>query len=678
MCSTGNVRSRNWTIDFVDARNTQGTRVREARTRRPLCRRRKLPATGDPPVLRRSQCANAVASATTADTFHISSGRRPQRCELPHSEESVLRCVRMALSGVARTQGRVGKGLVAKMLCGSHSQQLRKLRLDQLSTFGLLSHLSQPEANALLDALIAANLIEQTETQRFRPTVKLTSRGRQVMKGQLQLDRPLSMVRRAAQTAGMPRSRTSRRPRRARERCRCQRQHRARSRRVPVQGGSTDRRASRIGRATRLLLDVARHRRRVFARRMCADSTAGSGRTGSASLAGRGGGISVRAVDVFTPGRTAATGLAAGARTMAKWPQWTVAPRRSSRPISRRCFSSVRTVIRSALTDGCIAFRRCMGYNWRACGRRPGRGRHNTLSGNGLSASPCATVSGELCRICSPGRGGSRPTAQVVASTGTVGRTLMENSSRDKPKPGGRLESGDPPPRPQCLGAAGHLRGDGGGGVGPAGPAPVDDPLFVLPGADRARTTWPTCSWATRRRTGCSGNPRLSRTGYDRHGKLIKGDPKKKLNKHFRVVLAARWRIARQADGAAQRRRIHYENEAPSNALLMFYMLVLLVPLALFAFFWFSYRRTRDQMMGGGFLMGFSKSPAKRYEAVSQPVTFKDVAGLEGVKADLGGDRRVPAEPGAVPALGWACAQGRAAQRTAGHRQDVAGPRRGR
>ncbi len=67
----------------------------------------------------------------------------------------------------------------------------------------------------------------------------------------------------------------------------------------------------------------------------------------------------------------------------------------------------------------------------------------------------------------------------------------------------------------------------------------------------------------------------------------------------------------------------------------MFYMLVLLVPLALFAFFWFSYRRTRDQMMGGGFLMGFSKSPAKRYEAVSQPVTFKDVAGLEGVKADL-------------------------------------------
>ncbi len=67
----------------------------------------------------------------------------------------------------------------------------------------------------------------------------------------------------------------------------------------------------------------------------------------------------------------------------------------------------------------------------------------------------------------------------------------------------------------------------------------------------------------------------------------------------------------------------------------MFYMAVLLVPLVLFGFFWFSYRRSRDQMMGGGFLSGFSKSPAKLYEAVQQPITFADVAGLDGVKADL-------------------------------------------
>jgi cell division protease FtsH len=47
------------------------------------------------------------------------------------------------------------------------------------------------------------------------------------------------------------------------------------------------------------------------------------------------------------------------------------------------------------------------------------------------------------------------------------------------------------------------------------------------------------------------------------------------------------------------------------------------------------FRRARDQFMGGGILSGFSKSPAKRYEASSNPITFANVAGLEGVKNDL-------------------------------------------
>ena len=47
-------------------------------------------------------------------------------------------------------------------------------------------------------------------------------------------------------------------------------------------------------------------------------------------------------------------------------------------------------------------------------------------------------------------------------------------------------------------------------------------------------------------------------------------------------------------------------------------------------------RRTRDQFLGGGILSGFSKSPAKRYEeSGKKPITFNDVAGLEGVKHDL-------------------------------------------
>ena len=59
------------------------------------------------------------------------------------------------------------------------------------------------------------------------------------------------------------------------------------------------------------------------------------------------------------------------------------------------------------------------------------------------------------------------------------------------------------------------------------------------------------------------------------------------------------------------------------------------LPVVFLFFMWMNYRRSRDQFMGGGFLSGFSRSPAKRYEALQQGITFDDVAGLEGVKADL-------------------------------------------
>ena len=50
----------------------------------------------------------------------------------------------------------------------------------------------------------------------------------------------------------------------------------------------------------------------------------------------------------------------------------------------------------------------------------------------------------------------------------------------------------------------------------------------------------------------------------------------------------------------------------------------------------FFLRRSQNPMMGsGGFLSNFAKSPAKKYDASERPVTFKDVAGLETVKADL-------------------------------------------
>ena len=68
---------------------------------------------------------------------------------------------------------------------------------------------------------------------------------------------------------------------------------------------------------------------------------------------------------------------------------------------------------------------------------------------------------------------------------------------------------------------------------------------------------------------------------------------------------------------------------------VMVSLVITSVMIGLFIFFWLWLRRQQNQMMGGGFLSGFGRSPARRYEATRQAVTFKDVAGIEGVKQDL-------------------------------------------
>ena len=69
-----------------------------------------------------------------------------------------------------------------------------------------------------------------------------------------------------------------------------------------------------------------------------------------------------------------------------------------------------------------------------------------------------------------------------------------------------------------------------------------------------------------------------------------------------------------------------------TGLLLLFY---LFVTIGLVVAIWMMFRRTREQMFGGGgMLASFSKSPAKRYDEGNR-VTFEDVAGLSGVKKDL-------------------------------------------
>ena len=81
-------------------------------------------------------------------------------------------------------------------------------------------------------------------------------------------------------------------------------------------------------------------------------------------------------------------------------------------------------------------------------------------------------------------------------------------------------------------------------------------------------------------------------------------------------------------------------------------MIMILIAIGMVVFLFYLLRRQSQMMNGGGFLSNFAKSPAKKYEAAAQPVTFDDVAGLEGVKADLREIVEFLKEPGKFQKLG--------------------------
>ena len=116
---------------------------------------------------------------------------------------------------------------------------------------------------------------------------------------------------------------------------------------------------------------------------------------------------------------------------------------------------------------------------------------------------------------------------------------------------------------------------------------------------------------------------------------LIKKPEKPLVNEKFRVILPPFLTNSEKLIDTLGE-KTHWEYKDPSDVSQFFVtFLSILLPILLFLFLWSMFRRTRDQIMGGGFLSGFAKSPAKQYETDEDQVTFDDVAGLESVKADL-------------------------------------------
>jgi cell division protease FtsH len=123
---------------------------------------------------------------------------------------------------------------------------------------------------------------------------------------------------------------------------------------------------------------------------------------------------------------------------------------------------------------------------------------------------------------------------------------------------------------------------------------------------------------------------------YDEQGKLI--EPQEKvLNQQFVVNIPAPSSPGRdRLVSMFREKQIAFDESAGPQNWAGFYTLVMIaLSIGLLLLLVGMFRRTQNQIMGGGFLSNFARSPAKRYEPMAKRVTFDDVAGLEGVKADL-------------------------------------------
>ena len=111
------------------------------------------------------------------------------------------------------------------------------------------------------------------------------------------------------------------------------------------------------------------------------------------------------------------------------------------------------------------------------------------------------------------------------------------------------------------------------------------------------------------------------------------GGPRR-LERDFRLVLSPL--AGESLDGKLTGElKANYRAAPPADGTGLVLAFYLGITVLLLAGMWFIFRRARDQFLGGGFLSGFSKSPARRYEPSGKRITFADVAGLEGVKKDL-------------------------------------------
>ena len=132
--------------------------------------------------------------------------------------------------------------------------------------------------------------------------------------------------------------------------------------------------------------------------------------------------------------------------------------------------------------------------------------------------------------------------------------------------------------------------------------------------------------------------PTLSAGGRGASGKASTNDETEpqRLPPEFFVVLSPLVVMdGRELDTMLLERGVQIKARTPTDNTGMLLMAYVAISVLCIGGVWLMFRRSRDQLMGGGILGGFAKSPAKRYEADGTRITFADVAGLDGAKNDL-------------------------------------------
>lgn len=91
------------------------------------------------------------------------------------------------LACVARMGQRFGKTMVAQVLAGSRNQKIIDFRFDQLTTYGILKHMSVKNISHFIEFLIAEGLLQVKQGN--LPTIYISEKGKEVLLGNLPVKR---------------------------------------------------------------------------------------------------------------------------------------------------------------------------------------------------------------------------------------------------------------------------------------------------------------------------------------------------------------------------------------------------------------------------------------------------------------------------------------------------------